>query len=586
VPLPAEVTFFMQNQAIPTYRHMLKLSLGLGGVLNILCIPAVAEPLQGDIADTTPSEPADLEANGLRLTNIYPLNPAALSHTATVQPQPSSAYESVALSLEAEDNRAPGFSPLPFSEETLGRKTEDGTTSLPNKEESDHTDNLNKAPKKDLGKESKSSKIQPKPEPWSINELASDSYYDLQRLSVSGIQHVDLTWGNADGRHANDWLNDVAQNVSEPVETLDIKQLLDPANNESIEDKDTEDEGTDNENADNEGADNEGADNEGADNGGAEDALREGALTAENSLENGIDIEVDAPDLLSEVLEDQGVVTQVYPLLDDELGTLRLLQLRSRQNEELGILRALRTAQAAPPRPPAPIAFLGARLGFVDVDNVVRNNDRIEEQIYQAGVSAYLVPRLSETTSLYAIAETNIARYNNISAINYNEVQLQVGLRQRLRPRTFAQIGWRNQQLYSPGYREKLFGVNYIDALVSHRNILNSKMWLDSFYQMRLGFADPKEASRFRQTVTLSLNYGITRNLRTGVLYQLDLDDYTQISRYDTYQQVLGIVSYNLTPESRVSVFGGTRFGNSSAARINLDDTFYGAGLNVNVPLF
>ncbi|PZO45876.1 MAG: hypothetical protein DCF15_21195, partial [Phormidesmis priestleyi] len=137
-----------------------------------------------------------------------------------------------------------------------------------------------------------------------------------------------------------------------------------------------------------------------------------------------------------------------------------------------------------------------------------------------------------------------------------------------------------------PGYRDTLFTINAIDTLISHRLLLNPQLWLDSFYQLRLGFANPSPASRFRQTFTLSLNYGVARNLRAGLLYQLDLDDYTQIPRYDTYQQVLGIISYNLTPESRLSFFGGTRFGRSSEPSVNLSDTFYGAGLNVSVPLF
>ncbi|MEL6777741.1 MAG: hypothetical protein AAFO06_10835, partial [Cyanobacteria bacterium J06597_16] len=131
-----------------------------------------------------------------------------------------------------------------------------------------------------------------------------------------------------------------------------------------------------------------------------------------------------------------------------------------------------------------------------------------------------------------------------------------------------------------------LFSVSYIDTLISHRSILNSKTWLDSFYQARLGFADPDTASRFRQTFSLSFNHSINQDLRTSLLYQLDFDDYTQVSRYDTYQQLLGIVSYRITPESRISVFGGTRFGRSSSPGVNLDDTFYGAGLNVSVPLF
>ncbi len=324
------------------------------------------------------------------------------------------------------------------------------------------------------------------------------------------------------------------------------------------------------------------------------DLIRQSAQALEVGALNLEKLDAETPrlrrrerDLLSEILDEQGVVSESFPILDDELGTLRLIQLRSRDNEDLGVLRLLQTAEAAPPPKPAPIAFLGGRLGFVNVDNVFRSPvNSIEEQIYQAGLALYLSPKLSDNTGVYAIAETNIARYNEFSEVNYNEIQLQIGLRHRFLPQTYAQIGWRNQRLYSPGYREKLFGVQYLDALVSHRAILTPRTWVDGFYQMRLGFADPEEASRFRQTLTLSLNYGVSRNLRTSLLYQLDFDDYTQIDRFDTYQQILGLISYNITPESRISLFGGTRFGNSSDDDIDLDDTFYGAGLNVNVPLF
>ncbi len=306
-------------------------------------------------------------------------------------------------------------------------------------------------------------------------------------------------------------------------------------------------------------------------------------------------------------------VVQGEALPDEELGSLRLRLQRSRDSEELGILRLLQTAQAAPPPPPAPpVAFISGRLGFFATENVFRAPNRLDDRIMQSGITAYYFPQLSENTNLYAIAETSLARYGNLGAnytggdlrlgsefttSDYNQTDLQLGVRQRLLPRTYAQIGLRNQRIYSPGYRDKLFGINYLEAQLNHRSILNSRLWLDSFYQVRWGLAlpidsdskantPPSDSSRLRQTFTLSLNYSATPDLRTSLLYQLDFEDYTKMSRFDYYQQVIGIVSYNLTPESQLSVFGGTRFGRSSSAAVNLDDTFYGAGLNISVPIF
>ena len=277
---------------------------------------------------------------------------------------------------------------------------------------------------------------------------------------------------------------------------------------------------------------------------------------------------------------------QAGRLLDEELGILRVKPTRSRDTEELGILQLLQTAQARAPQPAPPVAFLTARTGYFSSENIFRSAPSLSEEIYQTGLSFYFSPRLSDRTSLYVVAETNVVRYENLSRVSYNDLGVQIGLRQRLFPRTFVQVGWRNQQLYSRGYRGKLFDINAIDALISYRSILGNKVWLDSFYQARLGFTSPDTGSRFRQTLTLSLNYGITRNLRSSLIYQLDFDDYMQVPRFDTYHQFLGVISYNINETSRLSVFGGTRFGRSSVSEVNLEDTFYGAGLNVSLPLF
>ena len=283
---------------------------------------------------------------------------------------------------------------------------------------------------------------------------------------------------------------------------------------------------------------------------------------------------------------------------DEDLGELRLQLQRSRQNEDLGILRLLKTAEATPPPPRQPIAFVSGRLGFLDSDNVFRSNRtdtsspirRLDEQVYQTGLTLFLFPKLSDDTNLYAIAGTSLAAYGRDPKPNNNQLDLQLGVRQRLSSRTFAQLGWRNQSFYRSGYREKFLGINSIEGQLSHRSILNDRTWVDGFYQARVSFADtqgnPDRVSKFRQTFTVSLNYGVSRDLRTSLLYQLDLDDFAKTSRYDTYHQVLASLSYKLTPETRLSLFGGTRFGRSSDSNVNLDDTFYGAGLNVALPLF
>lgn len=568
----------MQNQALPNYQKVLTLSLGLGGIVNAFCLPALAKsgPEKLDLVGSLGS--VSQSVKGLEPLSTIP-------STESVEP----------------------FSVLSFAEED--ELLEDAIALSPRPHAQSRTQSLAAQASRPPRFSSVSWKASMKASPLSIS-----------RLSTTDIHHIDLSWGPSEAP-THSWIDEAstidAPEVLEP-ESL-VSELLEPEvlksevlGSEALEPEaaspeaseiflenlitvplssaevaqaETETHSENDERSENDEQSEEEAQSE---------AESQPVLTSPSTplLPTGsadASVGLDA-EIVSEAVGDPQVVVQEGEALDDELGELRLLQLRSRENEELGILRLLQTAEAPPPPPKPPIAFLSGRLGFFSTENAFRSTpppDRsFEEQIYQAGMTLYLLPRLSETTSVYAIAETNIARYHNFESVHYNELEFQLGLRQRLAPRTFAQIGWRNQRLYSPGYRERLFGVNYLDTLISHRSIINQKTWLDSFYQMRLGFADPQTASRFRQTFTLSFNHSVTRELRTTLLYQLDFDDYTQAPRYDSYQQILGIVSYNITPESRVSLFGGTRFGRSSAPGVNLDDTFYGAGLNVNLPLF
>lgn len=270
---------------------------------------------------------------------------------------------------------------------------------------------------------------------------------------------------------------------------------------------------------------------------------------------------------------------------DPDLGILRLQTLRSRRDEELGILRLLEQAQAAA-EPPAPTVFIGGRVGLFDSDNVFRSPVSVDEQVAQLGLALYAFPKLSERTSLYAIAESNAVRYSEFSSVDYNELQFQLGLRQRLSQRAYAQLGWRNRYLYQDGLRKELLRANYIDLLLSRRDVLNRRLWLDSYYQAFVSFVEPTSSSRFHQTLTLSLNYGFSPDLRATLLYQLNFDDYTEIERFDTYHQVMGLMNYSITPNSRLTLFGGVKFGNSTSSSVDFDDLIYGIGLNLNVPLF
>lgn len=277
---------------------------------------------------------------------------------------------------------------------------------------------------------------------------------------------------------------------------------------------------------------------------------------------------------------------------DDELGILRVRSQPVGLDSELGLLRIRPNnpnndvpLEVEPEPTRQTSVFLTARSNVYGGNNLFRTPNPIDDRIYQAGVGIFAFPRLGDSTNLVLSAEANLARYEDLSVVDYNELQFQAGIRQRLGKRSYGQLNWRFQDLSTPG-SDSFFTANYIELLLSRRDILNNRVWLDTYYQARLSQSDPKAFSRFSQIATGSLNYGFDPQTRVSLLYQLFLDDYTEIVRFDTYHQVLAQVSHDLSSTTRLSLFTGFRFGDSSVSVINFDDTIYGASINVNVPLF
>ncbi|MEO0869112.1 MAG: hypothetical protein AAFY17_11825 [Cyanobacteria bacterium J06642_11] len=274
---------------------------------------------------------------------------------------------------------------------------------------------------------------------------------------------------------------------------------------------------------------------------------------------------------------------------DDELGILRVRSQPVGIDGELGVLRVRPTEDAPLEVEPEPTrqttVFLTGRSNVYGGNNLFRTPNPIDDRIYQAGLGFFAFPELTSTTNLILSAEANIARYEELSVVDYNEVQLQAGIRQRLGRRSYGQLNWRYQNLSTPG-RDSFFSANYVELLLSRRDILNNRTWLDAYYQARLSFSDPAEFSRFSQIATGSINYGFDPKTRASLLYQLFLDDYTQTSRNDIYHQVLAQVSHDLSDTTRISLFTGVRFGDSSRSNVDFEDTIYGASVNINVPLF
>ncbi|MBD1870059.1 outer membrane beta-barrel protein [Cyanobacteria bacterium FACHB-471] len=260
----------------------------------------------------------------------------------------------------------------------------------------------------------------------------------------------------------------------------------------------------------------------------------------------------------------------------------------SEGDEELGILRLreqeLEQIETQPDSPAETVFFMG-RLSYFKSDNILLDRlDPIEDELISLSATLLAAPRLGPDTLLLASVEGGLVHYNELSGLDYRELEFRASLRQFLSARTYGEIGWSNQQLFDDG--DRFFNDHSLRLTLARRDPLASDLRLDSFYQLRLGFANPSDRSRITNTVGVGLNYNLQPDLQVGLDYQLTLTNFTQQDREDLYNQVVAQLSYDLSRNSRIILFGGVSFGDSSDSDVDFNSAIFGASIDVNVPLF
>ncbi|WP_346289951.1 hypothetical protein [Sphaerothrix gracilis] len=257
-------------------------------------------------------------------------------------------------------------------------------------------------------------------------------------------------------------------------------------------------------------------------------------------------------------------------------------------DEELGILRLREDPVPTPPATPsAPILYLFGRVDYLSSDNIFLNEvDPVGDAFIRPGLTLLAVPPIGPRTNFVASADVKLLRYRQVEPASYDELQLQAGFRHAFSPRAYGQINWTNQQLYRAGFADQFFNSHSLDLALWRSDQLSSKLSLNSYYQARFSFSDPDEFSRITQFVGAALFYQINPQLQAGLNYQLTLSDFIQRVRFDTYHQLTAQAVYSLSPSTRLRLFGGFSFGESSDSAVNFNDTLFGVTFDFDLPLF
>jgi hypothetical protein len=296
---------------------------------------------------------------------------------------------------------------------------------------------------------------------------------------------------------------------------------------------------------------------------------------------------------------------------DPELGTLQLkpLTLEGTADPELGIpILREKPLDQQPPAPRVarqPSVYLLLRADYFKTTNVFSGIDPVNDGLIRSGLTLFYAPAIAPQTYLVTSLDASLIRYANLGSmnnrigsttfgsLNYNELRLRAGILQRLSPRMFGEIGWSNQQLFTTkeGLREALRGDRFfndhsIRVELNRQDPLSPSVSLNTFYQFRASFADPRDRDRLIHSLITSLGYSLSPNFQAAIDYQIAWSHFTQQPRDDVYQQLVGRLTYTVTPQSQFNVFGGFSFGYSSDANIDFNGLIVGVGLVINLPLF
>ncbi|NJN32597.1 MAG: outer membrane beta-barrel protein [Synechococcales cyanobacterium RM1_1_8] len=255
---------------------------------------------------------------------------------------------------------------------------------------------------------------------------------------------------------------------------------------------------------------------------------------------------------------------------DPDLGHIRLRQ---------------RPLELRSPQFKAPTYLIG-NFGSISSANTLSGLDPVDDRLLRMGLSLVTSPRLSRRTALVGSISGDRYRYSDLSRLNYDELGLQVSLRHVLGRRLQGDLGWTHRQLFLQDGGDRFLYEHAAFATLTRSDRLSSKTRLTSFYNIRAGFADPDSSSQLRNTAGLSLRHDLTPRLQASVTGRLTLTNFMQQNRQDFSAQGLVQLSYQLSQNFRLNLFGSLTRGNSSNRRVDFDNATFGLSLTSSLKLF
>jgi hypothetical protein len=255
--------------------------------------------------------------------------------------------------------------------------------------------------------------------------------------------------------------------------------------------------------------------------------------------------------------------------------------------DEIGEIEIISPRPQQPPQRPQPSVQLLLRSSAFTSSNITTLDFfQPNDTVFINSATLLATPKLGEDTRLIAAVGGGLVRYADFGDFNYNYLNLNVGVQQRLTTGMYGQIGWVQERLYRDGSGDRLLLDDSVRLSLGRQDQLNNHLRLDSFYELRASFATPNDHNRVANTLGARLRYDITPKLQAALDYRLTLKDYTQQDRFDTQNQIGLEAIYSINRDLFIGGSASYLFGSSSDALVDLDNFSLGVNIGLNVPLF
>lgn len=247
-------------------------------------------------------------------------------------------------------------------------------------------------------------------------------------------------------------------------------------------------------------------------------------------------------------------------------------------------IRPLPQAQASRPESDVQLLLRSAIITNSDIAAA----SPTEDTAFVNSATLLATPALGSSTDLIARAGGSFVRF--AASDGYNLLDLGLGVRQRLGRRTFGELGWGYQQIYGLGSNDDS-SENDVRLAVSRVDELNSRLFLNSGYELIASFNQDEDRSRISNRLRLGLSYDLTANLQGLLNYRFIYDDFTRRDRLDSRHQLSAGLIYrfnrNVFLGGSVSYLFGESLDllNDNNSR-DFDGVSVGINFGLNLPLF